>query len=95
MPRIGNSQWCSSRDARSYATRLGNFIKCMTTLAPGSGSSMSIVSTGRRTRMFPTAHQPSFAAQVDLDAARAAAPSFDKFCRAVKFLVTAERERHD
>ncbi|MFJ9250064.1 DUF4276 family protein [Streptomyces sp. NPDC101776] len=42
-----------------------------------------------------TAHQPSFAAQFDLDAARAAAPSFDKFCRDVKFLVTGERERHD
>ncbi|MFF2217366.1 DUF4276 family protein [Streptomyces antibioticus] len=42
-----------------------------------------------------TAHQPSFAAQFDLDAARAAAPSFDEFCRDVKFLVTGERERHD
>ena len=42
-----------------------------------------------------TAHQPSFAAQFDLDTARAAAPSFDKFCRDVKFLVTGERERHD
>ncbi|UXX98127.1 hypothetical protein N7U49_48435 (plasmid) [Streptomyces sp. AD2-2] len=81
--------------ARNYATRLGNFIECMTTLAPCSRSSMSIVSTGLRTRMFPTPHQPSCAAQFDLDATRAAAPSFDKFCRAVKFLVTAERERHD
>ncbi|MFF4120597.1 hypothetical protein ACFY0P_45210 [Streptomyces sp. NPDC001714] len=42
-----------------------------------------------------TAHQPSFAVQFDLDAARAAAPSFDKLCRHVRFLVTGERERHD
>ncbi|MFD8725612.1 hypothetical protein ACFV2H_48675 [Streptomyces sp. NPDC059629] len=41
-----------------------------------------------------TAHQPSFATQFDLDVARAAAPSFDKFCRDVQFLVTGVRERH-
>ncbi|MFF7647052.1 DUF4276 family protein [Streptomyces canus] len=35
-----------------------------------------------------TSHQPSFVTLFDLDAARAAAPSFDKFCRDVHFLLT-------
>ncbi|MFD8050158.1 DUF4276 family protein [Streptomyces chartreusis] len=39
-----------------------------------------------------TAHQPSFATLFDLDAAYAAAPSFNKFCRDVKFLLTGERD---
>ncbi|BCL22214.1 DUF4276 family protein [Streptomyces tuirus] len=39
-----------------------------------------------------TAHQPSFATLFDLDTARAAAPSFDKFCRDVRFLLTGKRE---
>ncbi|GGX94413.1 DUF4276 family protein [Streptomyces fructofermentans] len=38
-----------------------------------------------------TAHQPSFAQRFDLDAARSGAPSFDKFCRDVLFLLTGER----
>ncbi|MDQ1041841.1 DUF4276 family protein [Streptomyces sp. V4I2] len=37
-----------------------------------------------------TAHQPSFATLFDLEAARATAPSFDKFCRDVQFLLTGE-----
>lgn len=39
-----------------------------------------------------TAHQPSFATLFDLDAARTAAPSFDKFCRDVQFLLTGKKE---
>ncbi|MGW7610048.1 DUF4276 family protein [Streptomyces sp. NPDC054766] len=35
-----------------------------------------------------TAHQPSFATCFDLDAARSGAPSFDKFCRDILFLLT-------
>ncbi|MGI5427767.1 DUF4276 family protein [Streptomyces sp. CA-179760] len=39
-----------------------------------------------------TAHQPSFATLFDLDEARRAASSFDKFCRDVQFLLTGKRE---
>ncbi|MDK1474847.1 DUF4276 family protein [Streptomyces sp. 549] len=39
-----------------------------------------------------TAHQPSFAQSFDLAAARQGAPSFDKFCRDVTFLLTGKRE---
>ncbi|BBA99649.1 hypothetical protein RVR_6363 [Actinacidiphila reveromycinica] len=35
----------------------------------------------------PPAHQPSFAQRFDLEAARAGAPSFDKFCREVARLL--------
>ncbi|MGW1506121.1 hypothetical protein ACWCQW_48060 [Streptomyces mirabilis] len=37
-----------------------------------------------------TAHQPYFAEWFDLDAARSGAPSFDKFCRDVLFLLTGQ-----
>ncbi|WP_327730515.1 DUF4276 family protein [Streptomyces sp. NBC_00487] len=39
-----------------------------------------------------TAHQPSFAQRFDLSAASAGAPSFDKFCRDVLFLLTGKRD---
>jgi hypothetical protein len=46
----------------------------------------------RGTTYQETAHQPSFAQRFDLNAARSGAPSFDKFCRDVLFLLTAKRD---
>lgn len=48
----------------------------------------------RRTpsRYAPTIDQPAFAARFDLDQARAGAPSFDKFFRDVRALVTPAAE---
>lgn len=45
----------------------------------------------RGTTYQETAHQPSFAKRFDLDAARSGAPSFDKFCREIEFVLTGKR----
>ncbi|MCS0639106.1 DUF4276 family protein [Streptomyces sp. LP05-1] len=42
-----------------------------------------------------TAHQPSFVQRFDLDAARSGAPSFDKLCRDVEFLITGKTPGRD